>query len=366
MTAQLLNGTRRRAAIVLVVLVGLAQLAALAGALPVLDGDRGHEEATTDGPSAAGPQTDATTGLDLVLGQIAALLGMTLVGLVLKRQSLISNRALIRGGVVLVMTLATAVPVTIGSLVLASAVGIPSLWIDVGGVLAVGALAGTVYGRPRWWNLTAFGLLGAVGLMLVFGAGIGILPIVLLCVLLLVYDALAVYGSGHMVELADGALDLQIPVLVAIPTERGGGALDTETEGVDGVALGLGDVIIPGFLVVASARAVSTGLVPVGPYALPVATMTCFAGVIGGLASVYALDGGPHAGLPPMIGGGLVGYLGGAAVTGTGPLTALGLDSVDVSAVVSGQTAGLAAGIVIVGAALFWYGSRGNGVEVES
>jgi len=119
----------------------------------------------------------------------------------------------------------------------------------------------------------------------------------------------------------------------------------------------LGDVVIPGLLVVASARAVATGLVPVGPLALPVATVTCFAGVIGGLVAIYALADGPQAGLPPMVGGGLVGYLGGAAATGTGPVAALGLAGV--GGVVTGQTVGLGLAVLAVGTVLFWYGRRG-------
>jgi presenilin-like A22 family membrane protease len=357
-TPRVLNGSRRRAAVVLVVLVALAQVLALLAALPVLDADRTDPAVGDEADAGSGLGTDAGSGFNLVLGQVAGLLGVTLVALVLKRQSLVSNRTLLRAAGLGAMGFLTILPLTMLAGVVQFLVGVqPSISESyaIGVVLAAGltALAGW---RPMWTTFSALGLVAAVGGITLMGISIGILPVLMLCGLLLVYDALAVYGSGHMVELADGVLDLKLPVLIVIPTRGDGRPLTGD--GIDGVALGLGDIVIPGLLVVASARAISTGLLPIGPLEVPLATVLALVGSLAGLVGIYALGDGAHAGLPPMLGGGLLGYFGGALVTGTSLRGALGLAGVDAGALVTTQTVALVLGIVVVGVALFLYGSR--------
>jgi presenilin-like A22 family membrane protease len=356
-----LNGSRRRATVVLVALVILAQVSALLIALPIVDADRSVSDgggAAGDGP---GVGTDTTDGFDVMLGQVAALLGVTLLALLVRRQQLFSNRQLVRGAVLSLIGATAVFPLLFPAGALLWAIGIQSVAATylVSITLAAGlsALAGW---RPTWYSLTALGLVAAVGAAASLAIQFGILPILILCLLLVAYDAASVYGSGHMVELADRALDLQLPVLVTIPTRRSARPLGDDSD-AEAVALGLGDIIIPGLLVVASARAVSTGLLPVGGLDVPLATVTALAGTVVGLVGIYASGSGPHAGLPPMLGGGLVGYLAGALGTGTGLSAALGVDSLD-AGLVSLQTIGLAVLIVAVGAALFLYGTRSTEV----
>lgn len=358
---RLLNGSRRRAAAVLIILVALAQCSALLFALPVLDEDRGDAPPGPD-TGEEGLGTDSTSGFDMVLGQVAALLGITLLALVLKRQSLFSNRTLLRAGVLIAMAVPAVLSVSMTLLLVVSTVfrSVPPVQtLAAGGIAVTAGLTALAGWRPTWHSLSTLGLFGAVGAIVLAGIQWGILPVLVLCVLLLVYDALAVYRSGHMLELAEGAAGLRVPVLVLIPTRGGGRPLNDEGGvGGEAVALGLGDIVVPGLLVVASARAISTGLVPIWGMELPAASILALVGSLAGLIAIYALDDGAHAGLPPMLGLGLLGHFAGALATGTSLPAALGAAGVELQALVSGQTVGLAAAIVVVGAALFWYGSR--------
>jgi len=50
-----------------------------------------------------------------------------------------------------------------------------------------------------------------------FGISFGLLPALLLLSVLAIYDAISVYGTEHMLDLADGVMDLKIPVVLVIP-----------------------------------------------------------------------------------------------------------------------------------------------------
>jgi len=50
-----------------------------------------------------------------------------------------------------------------------------------------------------------------------FGISFGLLPALLLLAFLAVYDAISVYGTEHMLSLAEGVMDLNIPVVLVIP-----------------------------------------------------------------------------------------------------------------------------------------------------
>ncbi|MFB6284555.1 MAG: presenilin family intramembrane aspartyl protease PSH [Halobacteria archaeon] len=84
----------------------------------------------------------------------------------------------------------------------------------VGGAVLIAAL---LYFHPEWYVINTAGvLMGASGAGL-FGISFGILPAVLLLVILAVYDAIAVYRTKHMLTLADGVMDLKLPVMFVIP-----------------------------------------------------------------------------------------------------------------------------------------------------
>lgn len=261
----------------------------------------------------------------------------------------------------------------------------------IGGVVettsALGGLPGTPLGialaaaaiaalwlYPEWYVVDVVGVLAGAAVIPMFGLGFGPRPIVVLLVAWAAYDAYAVYGSGHMKELASGVGTLKAPVVFVVPTERGasfrdaefpdltddggdgreddggdrpmddggdsqeevggdgqmGDGRDGQTHDEDGkpeyfpvTLLGLGDAIIPGML------AVSAGQFLDAPTVLPAlnANLPALGAFLGGIAGLFALVyvtnrfEGAHAGLPPLNAGVLGGYALGTVAAGL-PLTA--------------------------------------------
>jgi presenilin-like A22 family membrane protease len=197
-----------------------------------------------------------------------------------------------------------------------------SALVPVVGAAAGGAVvAGLVAVYPEWYVVDTAGvLMGAAGAG-IFGISFGVVPALLLLVVLAVYDAVAVYRTEHMLTLADGVMDLKLPVMFVVPRRPGYSFVeDTEevTEGEESNALfmGLGDAVIPGVLV-----ASATHFVGYGPAA---------GALVGALVGFVALmskvaEGEPHAGLPLLNGGAIAGFFLGAYVFGVTPLEAVGL-----------------------------------------
>lgn len=216
---------------------------------------------------------------------------------------------------------------------------------------------------PEWWVIDLSALIMGMGAAALFGISFGIFPAILLLVALAVYDAISVYGTEHMLTLASGVMELRVPVLVVLPTTLsysfiddasemaesiGGDGDDTDTdpedaqtngdtEGTDGdteegglerdaIFIGLGDAVMPSILVASAGVFLETPTV----LGIEVAPLGAIAGTMLGLFVLLkmVLEGRPHAGLPLLNGGAILGYLVGALTTGTSLVTALGLDVV--------------------------------------
>jgi presenilin-like A22 family membrane protease len=98
----------------------------------------------------------------------------------------------------------------------------------LGGVIGAGpanllsvALAGSVSVAlllyPEWYVIDSAGVLMGAGAAGLFGISFGLLPAIVLLTVLAVYDAISVYGTEHMLELAEGVMDLKIPVVLVVP-----------------------------------------------------------------------------------------------------------------------------------------------------
>jgi presenilin-like A22 family membrane protease len=83
-------------------------------------------------------------------------------------------------------------------------------------LLAV-AVAGALVVYPEWYVIDAAGVVMGGGAAGLFGISFGLLPSIVLLVVLAVYDAISVYGTEHMLDLAAGVMDLKVPVLLVIP-----------------------------------------------------------------------------------------------------------------------------------------------------
>ncbi|WP_277553252.1 presenilin family intramembrane aspartyl protease PSH [Halobaculum limi] len=200
---------------------------------------------------------------------------------------------------------------------------------------ALVAVALLVY--PEWYVIDSAGALMGAGAAGLFGISFGILPALILLTVLAVYDAISVYGTEHMLDLAEGVLDLNIPVVLVIPLEWsysllsedvGDATEGTEPEDRDVFFIGLGDAVMPAVMAASAARwspAPAFGLPGVPAMGLPslLSVVGMFVGL--GILLRMVLKGRPHAGLPLLNGGAITGYLVGSLVAGVSLVEALGL-----------------------------------------
>jgi presenilin-like A22 family membrane protease len=178
-----------------------------------------------------------------------------------------------------------------------------------------------LYKYPEWYVIDGLGILIGAGVAAIFGASLEILPVTILLVLLAVYDAISVYKTKHMITLAEGVVDLKTPILFVIPKRRdysfireGIGKLGDGGERAAFI-IGMGDMIMPSILVV-SANVFLQGWRLGGLINLP-----ALGAIIGSLAGLvvllyFVMSGRPQAGLPPLNGGTILGFLAGWVAMG--------------------------------------------------
>jgi len=218
------------------------------------------------------------------------------------------------------------------------------------------AVAIALWVYPEWYVVDTAGVLMGAGAAGLFGITFGILPALVLLSVLAVYDAISVYKTEHMLDLADGVMDLRIPAILVIPLSLSYSLLDEEsgmsdsdgsTEDADDsddpddsvdqstdddddrdvFFIGLGDAVIPGVLI-ASAAFFS----PAPQFAVPIIELNLPAllaliGTLGGLLVLMrmVMKGRAHAGLPLLNGGAIAGYLLGSLLAGISLVETVGL-----------------------------------------
>jgi presenilin-like A22 family membrane protease len=247
------------------------------------------------------------------------------------------------------------------------------------------AVAAALVVHPEWYVIDTAGVVMGAGAAGLFGISFGLLPALVLLAVLAVYDAISVYGTEHMLDLAAGVMDLNLPVVLVVPTTlsyslrdaaadvgsgdgdepSGDGSGTVDAVAADGSAdavttaaepapaddaadpdddtadtgdgvrdaffIGLGDAVIPTVLVASAAFFLPSSLTPsLGVPGLPALTLPALTAMVGTFAGLFTLlwmvlKGRPHAGLPLLNGGAIGGYLLGALASGVPLLTALGL-----------------------------------------
>ena len=168
-----------------------------------------------------------------------------------------------------------------------------------------------LYKYPEWYVIDICGIIVGAGAIAIFGISLGIFLVIVLLIGLAVYDAISVYKTKHMIELADTVMDLKLPVLLVIPKIRKYSLL-RETKRLkeklkngeerDAFFLGLGDVVMPGILVAAAYHNIDSGL----PIAISVIVGTLIGFII---LMTFVMKGKPQAGLPCLCGGAILGYI---------------------------------------------------------
>ncbi|ELZ10413.1 presenilin family intramembrane aspartyl protease PSH [Natrialba aegyptia] len=239
--------------------------------------------------------------------------------------------------------------------------------VNVLAVLAAVGVGAALLFYPEWYVIDIAGVLMGAGAAALFGISFGLLPALLLLSVLAIYDAISVYGTEHMLDLAEGVMDLKIPVVLVIPTTlsysylasadehgdetgaesevQGEDTPDADTsaettpetapedapdarEGQrDALFIGLGDAVIPTILVVSAAYFVEEGALDVPGLTLNLPALGALLGTMAGLIALMAMvvRGRAHAGLPLLNGGAIGGYLIGALASGLSIAAALGL-----------------------------------------
>src|SRR3989304_2544433 len=111
-----------------------------------------------------------------------------------------------------------------------------------------------LYKFPEWYIIDITGVIIAGGASSMFGISLAIFPTLILLVLLAVYDYIAVYKTKHMVALAEGVMDLRLPILFVIPRHLKYSFLSEKFDKAEREAffMGLGDAVIPTLLVVSA------------------------------------------------------------------------------------------------------------------
>ena len=216
----------------------------------------------------------------------------------------------------------------------------------VAAVLGAGVSVG-LWIYPEWYVVDTAGVLMGAGAAGLFGITFGLLPAIVLLSVLAVYDAISVYKTEHMLDLADGVMDLRIPVILVIPLSWSysllddAGADDSESDDAkadpsDDIApgddereaffIGLGDAVIPGVMVASAAFFSSAPQYAIPLIELNTPALFSLGGTLVGLLVLMSMvmKGKPHAGLPLLNGGAIGGYLVGALWVGLPLVEAVG------------------------------------------
>lgn len=165
---------------------------------------------------------------------------------------------------------------------------------------------------PEWYILDIAGIIVGVGAIGIFGISLSIFLVIILLLGLSIYDAISVYKTKHMIDLADVVMDLKLPVLLVVPKIKRY-SLIKETKGIkekleeneerEAFFLGLGDIVMPGILVVSALQNV-----PNNGFIIALSVMI---GTLVGFAVLMSvvIKGKPQAGLPYLCSGAILGYL---------------------------------------------------------
>ena len=193
--------------------------------------------------------------------------------------------------------------------------GVVSLLVSL---LATAALTYMLIRKPEWHVIDVTGTLVAIGVIGILGISLQILPVLVLLIGLAVYDAVSVYGTKHMVALADGVTQMKLPILLVVPKRMSYSYLDQkplrkeldEGKERDAMFMGLGDVIIPGVLISSAFYWLARDEI----WGIPGNALVAVGTLMGALAGFavlmrFVLRGNPQAGLPLLNGGAVVGYI---------------------------------------------------------
>jgi presenilin-like A22 family membrane protease len=179
-------------------------------------------------------------------------------------------------------------------------------------VIAAAILVLALIKYPEWYIINLCGIIVGVGAIGLFGISLSIFLVIVLLIGLSIYDAISVYKTKHMIDLADAVMDLKLPVMMVVPKKRNYSLLK-ETKGLkekieekeerEAFFMGLGDIVMPGILVASSFYNIpDNGLL---------IALSVMIGTLVGFAVLMSvvIKGKPQAGLPYLCSGAILGYV---------------------------------------------------------
>ncbi len=188
-------------------------------------------------------------------------------------------------------------------------------YLSVGIMVAI-AIALWLY--PEWYVVDTWGFIMAAGITAIFGISLGLLPSFVLLTAMALYDFIAVYRTKHMISLAEGAMDLNLPIMMMVPRKIGFSNFSkkvplasNESEQREALYIGLGDMIIPGVLTVSAYANLPSTPILSGLGGGIMVALGCLAGAFAGFVLLMHLTskGRPQAGLPLLNTGTIAGFL---------------------------------------------------------
>jgi presenilin-like A22 family membrane protease len=165
---------------------------------------------------------------------------------------------------------------------------------------------------PEWYVVDISGIITAVGAVAMLGISLTIFIVVVFLIGMAVYDAISVYKTKHMIDLADTLIDLKLPILYVIPKTKGY-SLIKQTKGLkenlkeggkrDAFFMGVGDIVIPGILAASAFHNIEGQGFLIG--------LSVVAGTLVGFVALmtFVVKGKPQAGLPFLCPGAILGYV---------------------------------------------------------
>ena len=193
---------------------------------------------------------------------------------------------------------------------------LPEFEALIASILISAGVTVVLYRYPEWYVVDLVGVCIAGGVSALLGISLTIIPVIVLLVLLAIYDAISVYKTKHMITMAEGMMDLKLPILFVIPKHSHYSFLHESFkagEKREAFFMGLGDAVMPTLLVVSANVFMKSN----GGISYPV--LGAMLGTLAGYAVLFTLvmKGKPHAGLPFLNSGVILGFLIGVLLSGT-------------------------------------------------
>lgn len=187
-------------------------------------------------------------------------------------------------------------------------------------IVSVAAAIGLTYvsyKHPEWYVVDGVGITVAAGVTAIIGISFAILPALILLIALAVYDAISVYKTKHMVTLADAVTEQHLPILLVIPKTKSYSYKEEKSlkeqmqkKKREAMFMGLGDIIIPGALVVSVFTWLPDALFLGVSARILVALFTMIGTIMGfSILMRFVLKGNPQAGLPLLNTGAILGFM---------------------------------------------------------